>query len=426
MIFLWIQFGLSPATVIATVGLICAPAIQIGRSVKQGTDLVLGYGQAKRRELEGRHARLQEAIADLKGELGRVDATVRLTEFLRERVSADRYARYRGIVGEVNKDLTDLYRYLTEAHQEWSANSFRGQPPLQRVVLYIDDLDRCRPERVVETLEAIHLLLALPLFIVVVGVDARWLLQSLEHHHAAVLGGPDATRSGSKRQAEMTLDYLDKIFQIPYALRPMAHHSERYIRRLLEPFADPSDVSAENAKDQLHSEGDTRGGDGDYENDDHRDVESPETRDSPAGETFPDSLWMPGGAGSTSLVDLDPPGLRLRSSELNFISRLGPALPTPRAAKKFVNLYRLIRIGIPEGQLASFLGGSAGGQYQIVLVLLALIVGSPGVSTIALAAIRDNESPEGGIETLLRNLASGIWHLAMMRPRPGSFIDSLT
>jgi KAP family P-loop domain len=52
-------------------------------------------------------------------------------------------------------------------------------PEIDRFVLYIDDLDRCPPRRVVEMLDAIHLLLAVPLFVVVVAVDPRWLLRSL-------------------------------------------------------------------------------------------------------------------------------------------------------------------------------------------------------------------------------------------------------
>jgi hypothetical protein len=44
---------------------------------------------------------------------------------------------------------------------------------LNRIVLFIDDLDRCDPDRVVKVLEAVYLLLAVKLFVVVVGVDAR-------------------------------------------------------------------------------------------------------------------------------------------------------------------------------------------------------------------------------------------------------------
>ncbi len=42
-------------------------------------------------------------------------------------------------------------------------------PRIDRIVLYIDDLDRCPEVKVVEVLQAVHLLLAYPLFVVVVG-----------------------------------------------------------------------------------------------------------------------------------------------------------------------------------------------------------------------------------------------------------------
>jgi hypothetical protein len=38
-------------------------------------------------------------------------------------------------------------------------------PAIDRIVLYVDDLDRCPPPRVVEVLEAVHLLLAGRLFV---------------------------------------------------------------------------------------------------------------------------------------------------------------------------------------------------------------------------------------------------------------------
>src|SRR5262249_7011132 len=66
------------------------------------------------------------------------------------------------------------------ARRQWQATWTAEPPPLERIVLYIDDLDRCPPRRVVEVLTAMQLLLALPLF---VAVDPRWLVRSLEHHH---------------------------------------------------------------------------------------------------------------------------------------------------------------------------------------------------------------------------------------------------
>jgi hypothetical protein len=75
--------------------------------------------------------------------------------------------------------------------------------------------------------------------------------------------------------------------------------------------------------------------------------------------------------------DLQPEGLRLRQVEIGFIPLLGPLLPTPRAGKKLVNIYRLIRIAIPDGELPVFLGDDSGGPYQALLVLLGIMVGAP-------------------------------------------------
>jgi hypothetical protein len=82
----------------------------------------------------------------------------------------------------------------------------------------------------------------------------------------------------------------------------------------------------------------------------------------------------------TAIPDLRPLGLQVSQPEAEFMTRLGPLLPTPRAAKKLVNLYRLVRIGIPDSGLAAFTGSEAGGQYQVVQILLALLVGSPAAA----------------------------------------------
>jgi hypothetical protein len=79
----------------------------------------------------------------------------------------------------------------------------------------------------------------------------------------------------------------------------------------------------------------------------------------------------------TLVVDLRPQGLQLSAAEVEFMTRLGGLLPTPRAAKRLVNIYRLVRIGIPDAELAAFVGDEKGGPYQAVQVLLAILVGHP-------------------------------------------------
>ncbi|XXX98908.1 P-loop NTPase fold protein [Sorangium sp. So ce204] len=92
------------------------------------------------------------------------------------------------------KDLRDLQP------QEDAGEGARDDiEPFDRIVLYVDDHDRCRPDQVVNMLEAIHLLLALDLFVVVVAVDSRWLIRALEVHYRDLLVATDGPLRASTR-----------------------------------------------------------------------------------------------------------------------------------------------------------------------------------------------------------------------------------
>jgi hypothetical protein len=68
-------------------------------------------------------------------------------------------------------------------------------------------------------LQAVHLLLAFPLFVVVVAVDSRWLLHSLRQQ-AEVFRSEDKSLEAERWRAT-PLNYLEKIFHIPFSLQPM-------------------------------------------------------------------------------------------------------------------------------------------------------------------------------------------------------------
>lgn len=96
---------------------------------------------------------------------------------------------------------------------------------MDRIVLYIDDLDRCNEEVVVKVLEAIHLLLAFELFVVVVGVDPRWMHNALENkyskqlkNHNGIKPGHNENETDAGIDSATSYDYLEKIFQIPLSL----------------------------------------------------------------------------------------------------------------------------------------------------------------------------------------------------------------
>jgi hypothetical protein len=65
---------------------------------------------------------------------------------------------------------------------------------------------------VADALEAVHLLLGLPLFVVLVGVDPAWLQTLLRSKHRAQL----ASNNGHRRHPHAD-DYLERIFQLTYA-----------------------------------------------------------------------------------------------------------------------------------------------------------------------------------------------------------------
>lgn len=90
-----------------------------------------------------------------------------------------------------------------------SAFLVRGKP---RIVLFIEDLDRCPPRRMVEVLEATQLLLKTELFVVVLAMDVRYVTRALEKAYAGIL-----TRQGDSSG----LDYIEKIIQIPYQVQPI-------------------------------------------------------------------------------------------------------------------------------------------------------------------------------------------------------------
>jgi predicted KAP-like P-loop ATPase len=152
-----------------------------------------------------------------------------LSDFVKDRVQKGGYQEHLGMMHQVKEDLTmlskrllpppaDSKEYTTKVKQ--LAEVFpRGSA---RVVLYIDDLDRCPPKTVVEVLEAVQLLVKNPLFIAVLAIDERYITRALADHYKGVLplkGRPSAS------------DYLEKIIQIPYRIRPISEQALRqYLR----------------------------------------------------------------------------------------------------------------------------------------------------------------------------------------------------
>lgn len=216
-----------------------------GRAVKAAQDK-LRQAEARERAAEAELRQVSTRVEELKREHDELAPGKRLYSFLAERAASADYGSQLGLVSTIRKDFQHLVRVLDEhRHSDTHAT---GAKRVDRIILYIDDLDRCQPRQVVEVLQAVHLLLALDLFVVVVGVDPRWLVRSLREQYPGILGdGPrrsvaqnaagDAvlTPGNGGLNEAVPADYLQKIFNIPFTLPAFRRDDMRHlIRRLAD------------------------------------------------------------------------------------------------------------------------------------------------------------------------------------------------
>ena len=337
-------------------------------------------------DAEQRVQALQREIDDLQP--GRL-----IMRFIEERTKSSDYRSRLGIVSLVRRD----FERLSELADPDSDKRNTDVMPVERIILYIDDLDRCKPDRVIEVLEAVHLLLAFRLFMVVVAVDPRWLRRCLEKHYPDLLAlrtQEVATVAHVVPSRPATAqDYLEKIFQIPFTLQPLKDDGyRRLIRGLTEQNRMPDTLvplagrtSATGAA--LSATGQATAG-----------TESGQAQGMPlsavtdvikaqAKQALRDQATAEDTAESEeSAIER----LRIRAWELDDMERLAPLFHTPRAVKRFVNTYRFLRAGVRQQYLGRFEGErDEPGTYRAALTLLAIIVSYSNVAPRFLRRILD-------------------------------------
>lgn len=345
--------------------------------------------EGARRTLE----RAQQRKQTLEQELEELRPDQQLKRLLEDRVRDERYAQHLGIVSLIRKDFEAMSDLLSRRE-----NFDPERPGIQRIVLYIDDLDRCRHQQVVQVLEAVHMLMAFELFVVVVGVDPRWLRSALRRQYPHLTSAPTEATSGpvglDPLGSSSPQEYLEKIFQIPFALRPIREKGYRsLVRNLLaedvgEPDVGPSGVETPLPESLPH----------------------PEAPDStPIPETEP-GHGSEDGDGGPEEVDLGAHPLRFTERELTDIESLAPLFGTPRSVKRFVNCYRLLKASVGPAWLERFQGsaGERPGEYRAALVVLAALTGTPDLAPRLLARLQawrpDGEAPEPDWDAFLDHL----------------------
>lgn len=123
-----------------------------------------------------------------------------------------------------DNDKFDVVRKFRDDFEELLKKS-----KIDKLVIIIDDLDRCLPERIIDNLEAIKLFLNVKNTAFVIGADPRIVRHAIEYRYKDKIVDTNAENTNDR----IVNDYLEKLIQIPYTLPKLSDSEvETYITLL--------------------------------------------------------------------------------------------------------------------------------------------------------------------------------------------------
>jgi predicted KAP-like P-loop ATPase len=123
---------------------------------------------------------------------------------------------------------------IRDFHRDFS--DLLKETNISTLVVFIDDLDRCNPETIIETLEAIKLFLFAPQTVFIIGADERLVEYAVTRRFPEI----------PQKEFKVGRDYLEKLIQFPVRIPPVGQAElETYIRLLFTRMTDLDDASFE-------------------------------------------------------------------------------------------------------------------------------------------------------------------------------------
>jgi predicted KAP-like P-loop ATPase len=123
-----------------------------------------------------------------------------------------------------DKEAEDKSMLVREFRDEFA--KLIDESKIKKLVVVIDDLDRCTPDRIIENLEAIKLFLNVEKTAFIIGADPRIVRHAIEYRFKPNHDGGDNDR--------IVDDYLEKLIQVPYYLPKLSDSEvETYISLLI-------------------------------------------------------------------------------------------------------------------------------------------------------------------------------------------------
>ena len=150
--------------------------------------------------------------------LGAVDTS----DVLKQLSEADYEDYFKEEDGKEEKGEKSLRMGIREFHNDFS--ELLKETNVQKLIVFIDDLDRCNPNTVIDTLEAIKLFLFVDNSAFVIGADERLIKYAVKKRFPEISGG---------ERFEVGRDYLEKLIQFPVRIPQLSQSEmETYINLL--------------------------------------------------------------------------------------------------------------------------------------------------------------------------------------------------
>jgi len=132
------------------------------------------------------------------------------TPDLAKKILEDPTSSFEKLKGLICLEANEVFENIREFRQEFETLIIESG--LSPVVILLDDLDRCLPDSIISTLEAIKLFLAVKGTVFVIAADERIIRHAINHRYP-----PE-----KYQDQDLPQDYLEKLIQIPIRIPPLS------------------------------------------------------------------------------------------------------------------------------------------------------------------------------------------------------------
>jgi predicted KAP-like P-loop ATPase len=200
---------------------------RFGATVRKGAlKLLKAVNVMRLVRLSLKHAALPAAAAMMTGGAAAVPAALLASLGLSQLFSAGTTSGEKA-AGAALDDVSGVWKGLPQ-DEAIDVRTFRREfaalltdSKIDTLVVLIDDLDRCTPDRIVENLEAVKLFLSVEHTAFVIGADRRIVEHAIRSRYArpAQSDSQDPRRvSELEAEDQLVRDYLEKLVQVPYSI----------------------------------------------------------------------------------------------------------------------------------------------------------------------------------------------------------------